>query len=316
MIKNIVYIITTLLIPIGFLFRLFDISGGILFMSLGFFGFFVYYTIKVIKNFKSVISRTILLLQIMVVLMSFSLFTKYLYHIFGDYPSLIIVPAYIFISLIYLIKEKEKDVKLTTISILYLLLTVPLFGLEFHKSPSQYIPKQWYNRYDVSEGILINLPYGFDFSVTEQLSIQAFELRKEKHYFEAIEIYKQARNLEPKNPRLLFDLSEAYARINDLETAITLLDTAILIDDKYAGFYNNRGLLFYKLKKNDKAILDYQKAIELDPSQFTFYSNIALVYYYEGLYEKACLQIEKAEQHGLKIQNYKELKRIKKKYCE
>ncbi len=316
MIKNIVFVITTLLIPTGFLFRLFDIPGGSFFTALGFFGFLVYYTIKAIKNLKSVIPKTILLLQIMIVLMSFSLFTRYLYHIFGDYPSLIIVPIYIFISLIYLIKEKVKDVKLTTVSILYLILTIPLFGFDFHKSPRQYIPKQWYDRYDVSEGIPVSLPYGFDYLETEQLSIQAFELRKQKHYFEAIEIYKQARNLEPENPRLLFDLSEVYTKINDLETAISLLDTAILIDNKYAGFYNNRGLLFYKLKQNDKAILDFQKAIELDSSQFTFYSNLALVYYHEDLYEKACQQIENAEQLGLKIQNYKELKRIKKQYCE
>jgi len=315
-IKNIVFVITTLFIPTGFLFRLFDIPGGSFFMALGFFGLLVYYTIKVIKNIKSVIPRTIILLQIMIVLMSFSLFAKYLYHAFGDYPSLIIVPVYIFISLIYLIKEKLKDVKLTIVSILYLFLIIPLFGFDFHKSPMQYIPKQWYDRYNVFDIILVSTPHGFDYKETEQLSIQASELRKQKQYFESIEIYKQARNLEPENPRLLFDLSEVYARVNDLETAISLLDTAILIDNKYAVFYNNRGLLFYKLKQNDKAILDYLKAIELDSSQFTFYSNLALVYYHEDLYEKACQQIKTAEQLGLKIQNYKELKRIKKKYCE
>ena len=77
-------------------------------MTLGFFGFFVYYIIKTIKNLKKDIPRTIFLLQIMIILMSFSLFTRYLYHIFGDYPSLIIVPFFIFTALIYLIKEKKK----------------------------------------------------------------------------------------------------------------------------------------------------------------------------------------------------------------
>jgi len=316
MIKNIVFVITTLLIPIGFIFRLFDIPGGSFFMALGFFGFFVYYTIKTIKNFKSEIPRTIFLLQIMIVLMSFSLFTRYLYHIFGDYPSLIIVPLFIFTSLIYLIKEKAKVAKLTTVSLLYILLTIPLFGLDFHKSPRHYIPKSLYDRYGDTQGVTVTLPYSFRYSETEQLSIKAFDLRNKRQYFEAILIYKQARNIEPENPRLLFDLSETYARINDLETAITLLDTAIMIDNKYAGFYNNRGLLYYKLKENDKAILDYQKAIELDSTQFTFYSNLALVYYHEDLFDISCQQLEKAESLGLNINDYKELKRIKKRHCE
>ena len=95
-----------------------------------------------------------------------------------------------------------------------------------------------------------------------------------------------------------------------------MLDTAIMIDNKYAGFYNNRGLLYYKLKENDKAILDYQKAIELDSTQFTFYSNLALVYYHEDLFDISCQQLEKAESLGLNINDYKELKRIKKRHCE
>ncbi len=314
--KNLIFVATILLIPLGIVFRIFDIPGGSFFLALGFFGFFVCYTIRIFKNLKRKVSKNIFVLQIMIVLMSFSLFTRYLYHIFGDYPSLIIVPLFIIISLIYLTKEKEKQTKLTVVSLLYLILTIPLFGLDFHKSPRHYIPIALYDRYDVTEGIPITLPYGFDFLETEQLSIQAYELRKQKQYFEAIGIYKQARNLEPKNPRLLFDLSETYARINNLETAITLLDSAIMIDDKYAGFYNNRGLLYYKLKKNDKAINDYQKAIELDSTQFTFYSNLALVYYHEDLFDKSCQQIEKAEQLGLNINKFKVIKRIKRRYCE
>jgi len=314
--KNTVFVATILLIPIGILFRLFDIPGGSFFLALGFFGIFIYYTIRTIKDLKRRISKTIFALQIMVVLMSFSLFTRYLYHIFGDYPSLIIVPFFIFTSLIYLFREKKKQNKLTIVSLLYLLLTIPLFGLDFHKSPRHYFPKSWYDRYGETKGIPVTLPYGFDFIETEQLSIKAFELRKQKQYFEAIVVYKQARNLEPKNPRLFFDLSETYARINDLETAIALLDTAIMIDSTYSAFYNNRGLLYYKLNDNDKAIIDYEKAIELDSTQPAFYANLAMVYYYEDSVGRSCQLIEKAESLGLEINDYKKLKWIKKRYCD
>jgi len=315
-IKNIAFFISALTIPAGFIFRLLDILGWGFLMLFGFSSLFVIYTIKTIKSFIIKVPKSIFLLQIMMVLMSFSLFTRYLYYILGDYPSLVIVPLYIYFALFYIIKEKEKVFKLTFVSILYLLLSLPLIGFDFDKSPRQYIPQQWYNRYDVAEGVPMKIPYGFEFYETEQLSIEAFELRKEKKYLEAIHIYKQARILEPQNPRLLFDLSETYARVNNLETAVALLDTAIIIDNQFAGLYNNRGLLFYKLKQNDKAIHDYQKAIELDSTQVTFYTNLALVYYHEDLFTKACEQIEKAEQLGFKIENKKEIKQIKEKSCK
>jgi len=314
--RNLVFISTILLIPIGIIFRIFDFPIGNILITLGFFGFFTYYIIKTIKSIKAKSFKTTFVLQIMIVLMSFSLFTRYLYHIFGDYPSLIIVPFFIFTSLIYLLKEKDKQIKLTTVTLLYLVLTIPLFGFDFHKSPRQYIPKPWYDRYGDTKGIPVTLPYGFEFIETEQLSIKAFELRKNKKYYDAILVYEQARSLEPKNPRLLFDLSETYAWNNDLETAIALLDTAIIFDSTYPGFYNNRGLLFYKLKENDKAIIDYQKAIKIDSMQSTFYANLALVYYYENLFDMSCQQIKKAESLGLNVNDCKELKRIKRRYCK
>ena len=294
-IKNLVFVAMFFSITLGITFRLFDLTGGISFLALGFFGFFVYYTLKTIIGMKSYIPKTMLIMQIMIILMSFSLFTRYLYHIFGDYPSLIIVPLFILYSLVYLFKEKQKSTKLTTVTLLYLLLTIPLFGFSFLNSPRQYIPKSWYDRYGDIKGVPVTLPYAFDYLETEELFSEAYELKRNKQYFEAIIIYEQAKNLEPKNPMILFDLSESYARINNLETAIALLDTAIMIDNTYAGFYNNRGLLFIKLKEYEKAIIDYQKAIEIDSNHPSFYANLAMAYYYKDLFDLACQQIEKAE---------------------
>jgi len=94
------------------------------------------------------------------------------------------------------------------------------------------------------------------------------------------------------------------------------LDTAIKVDSTYSGFYNNRGLLYYKLKQNDKAVEDYNRAITLDSTQSLFHANLALAYYYMEKFDKACESIFKAEQLGLDITELKELKRIKKNHCK
>ena len=304
------------LVPIGLFFRTQDWVGGNSFFTLGILGLFIFYIAKTIKNFvKKRNDKLNMALQILIVFMSVTFFTKYLYHRFGDYPSLLIVPLFIIISLLYLFLEKSKDIKLTITSILYLLMSIPLFGFDFHKSPRQYIPQEWYNRFTVSSEVPYTLPYEFESKETEELSIKANDLRNSKHYYEAIQVYRQAIKIEPKNPRLFFDISDCYARNNNLESGITALDTAILIDCTNAGFYNNRGLIYYKLNENNKAIMDYQKAIQLDSTQSAFFANIALVYYFEKKFNNACASIQRAERLGFDFTNQAELKRIKMKSC-
>jgi len=305
---SILFLISIGLIPIAMIFRIQHWPGGNSFLTLGLFGLLIYFIAKTIKDLvKKRADKFIIAFQLLTILMSITLFSKYLYHIFWDYPGLIIVPIFIVMSLIYLIKGKLRYSKLTITSITFLILSIPLFGFEFHKSPRQYIPKEWYNRFDIKGSVPVNPPYKFDFKETEQLSVKAFELKKSKHYYDAIVVYRQALQIEPRNPKLLFDISGCYALINKLESAISILDTAILLDNSYAPFYNNRGLIYYKLKENNKALLDYQKAIQLDSRQPSFYANIALVYYYEKDFEKARDALKRAEQLGLDLTTYKYL---------
>jgi len=302
----ILFIISIGLIPIGMIFRIQHWPGGNMFFTLGLLGLLIYFITKTIKDLvkKSGDNFTIAL-QLLTILMSVTLFSRYLDHSFWDYPGLLVVPIFIVMSLVYLFKAKLRYSKLTITSITFLILSIPLFGFEFHKSPRQYIPKEWYNRFDIKGSVPINPPYDFDFKETEQLSVKAFDLEKSKHYYDAITVYRQALRIEPNNPKLLFDISGCYALINELESAISILDTAILLDNSYAPFYNNRGLLLYKLKENNKALMDYQKAIQLDSTQPNFYANIALVYYYEKDFRKASVALKRAKQLGLDLTSYK-----------
>ena len=128
-------------------------------------------------------------------------------------------------------------------------------------------------------------------------------------------ILHEAHSIEPENPWLFFDLSEVYSRTNHLETAIALLDEAIKLDSTIAAFYNNRGLLHYKLKENDQAIADYMKAVQLAPAQPSLYANLALVYYHENRFELACEALENAEKLGFNVKTNKYLRIFKKRFC-
>ena len=171
-------------------------------------------------------------------------------------------------------------------------------------------------KYKSGSPISTTLPYNFRTEKAERLSIMAFDLRKEKKYNEAINLYRQAINKEPDNPRLFFDLSECYTSTNNPEKAISLLDTAIILDSSCAAFYNNRGLIYWHLYKDENAINDYKKAIQLDSSKWYFYSNLSLAYYANKKVLDACKMFKIAKRLGLDItlketdQNLKKIEKI------
>jgi len=314
---NTIFFSAIVTILIGQLMRIKDLPGGTLFFFIGNTIIFLFFLVRTIKELsKKRKEWKIIFLQILLVLMAFTIFSKYLYHGFWDFTGIVIVPIFLGYSIFSLIKIKNSDIKLTVSTILYFILSIPLFGFEFHSSPRRYIPKEWYNRYDVLESQSVSFSHPFQSKNAKQLFLDAFALTRSEQYFEAIKIFQRAQKLEPNNPQLLFELSNSYARVNKLERAIALLDSAIMIDDSVAALYNNRGLLYYKLKENKKAINDYQRAIRLDSTLHIIYSNLALVYYYEKMFDNACQSIEKAETLGLKVDKYIKLKRIKRKYCK
>ena len=314
--KNILFILTIFFIPIGILLKLYDIVGGNILLTLGFLGLLIFYVNETISAFQHKVSKKIIVLNILLILMSFCLFTKYLYNIFGDYPTLIILPVFIISALVYLITEREKQTKLTIVTLLYLILTIPLFGFEFNESPRRYIPQSWYDRYGKPKSYVKPIPFDFKLRETKELNEKGNKLKKQGLYNEAIKVYQEGRKLEPKNVSLLFELSEAYANVNELETAIALIDTAISINPNYPEFYNNRGLLYYKIKKDKEAIKNYKQGIKLDSTQWSFYANLAMVYYYQDSFKTACENIEKAESLGLEITDFDLLREIKNEYCE
>lgn len=303
------------IIPVGIILRINDINAGNNLFGYGLIGIFIYFIASIIKRVKrNEYKKFDLFIRLLIVTITPIIFAKYLHHPFGDYLGLIIIPTFLISTLIYLLSKSSQDLKTSLTSMLICILIIPLFDIDFNNDPRNYIPLNWYNRYNVNKSHEIDLSYHFNYKETETLSQKAFEAQRQKDYFKSIYLFKKAISIELDNPALHFGISENYAYTNELELAKNELDTAINLDDKNPIFYNNRGLLYYKLKENGNAIIDLKKAIELDSTQYFYYCNLALFFNATSEYEEACKMIDKAEALGANIDEYKLLKRIRNKY--
>ena len=76
--------------------------------------------------------------------------------------------------------------------------------------------------------------------------------------------------------------------------ALNAYDKAIEINPNDASAYNNRGLVYDNLDKNDMAIADYKKAIELNPNYGDAFNNLGKTYGRHGDYQRAVLYYDRA----------------------
>jgi tetratricopeptide (TPR) repeat protein len=167
-------------------------------------------------------------------------------------------------------------------------------------------------KFDDTTSVTVAIPFEYKNSEAEALSYKAMSLRQEGDYESAIRLFREALALDPNNPRIYFDLSDCYSRMDDLWKGVMLLDSAIAIDSSFAGFYANRGLIYYKLHYPKNAIDDLQSAIRIDPQLWTSHANIALVYFSDGNLEAACQSLRTAKTLGLDVTepNQDELREI------
>jgi Flp pilus assembly protein TadD len=71
--------------------------------------------------------------------------------------------------------------------------------------------------------------------------------------------------------------------------ALNAYNKAIELNPNDASAYNNRGLAYDNLDKDDLAIADHKKAIELNPKYVDAFNNLAKTYGRRGYYKQAIL---------------------------
>lgn len=311
-VNNILFSIPMILIIVGQLIRTLEVNYGLVFFFTGLVGL----TIYILRSLLRFSSKTELFLILSLLFMIITVFSKYYYYRFWDYPAFVSLPLFITALKLYWSKVQTQSAKLKILSIFLLILSIPILGFpNFHKSPRHIIPKEWYNTFDVDKPVTVNLPWLIKSEKALELSKKAFDFKNSKNYSQSIAYFLKCIEIE-KNPRFYFDISLCYAYSNDLENAISYMDTTIMMDQTVAASYNNRGLYYYKLKENHLAIHDFSQALKLDSSVSATKVNLSLAYYYNEQYFDACKQIAELKEEGYNLNNNHELQRINRRWCE
>jgi len=81
---------------------------------------------------------------------------------------------------------------------------------------------------------------------------------------------------------------------NRWSEALNAYDKAIELNPDNASAYNNRGLAYDHLDKNDPAIADYKKAIELNPKYGDAFNNLGKTFSKLENYQRAILYYDRA----------------------
>ncbi len=103
------------------------------------------------------------------------------------------------------------------------------------------------------------------------------------------------------DPEIWNYIGLAYSNLGDFEKALTALEQALAIDDRFAFSYRNLGNIlltqFQKTRNHEsleKSIQNYQKAVELEPDYGAAYNSLGVALKETGRIDEAILNWEKA----------------------
>jgi tetratricopeptide (TPR) repeat protein len=116
----------------------------------------------------------------------------------------------------------------------------------------------------------------------------------QKNYDKAIEFFKKASELDPKNATAKPGLSEAYVGKGRLlldgsqpDTAVYFFEEAAKANPNNAAAYAGLGECYDAAGNNDKAQAGFEKALALDPNLTELFTPLGIIYYQKGEIAKA-----------------------------
>ncbi|MCS6822276.1 MAG: tetratricopeptide repeat protein [Microscillaceae bacterium] len=174
-------------------------------------------------------------------------------------------------------------------------------------------------------GIIFSLIYYSNLqaqSAAEQWLKLAAKMYHERKFTEAIVYYEKIIKTQPLPEASL--LAKAYHNLgstkltyyqeigeqNYLEV-LEYFEKAIQFAPQEADNYYSRGLVYWLLQQDNKALADLEKALELKPNFSTVHILRGKIYWKQGLQEEACAEWENAAYKG-NLKAYDQLKQ----YCQ
>jgi len=117
-------------------------------------------------------------------------------------------------------------------------------------------------------------------------------------YEKALEDYRRALDLEPRNIDAFLGIAGAYDKLDMPEKAVEAFNRAINLDPAYYWPYQLQGVFFYYRGRYPEAAEQFQRVIERAPGMFKPYSNLGATLMDLGKYDEA----EQALMQSLKLQ--------------
>lgn len=129
----------------------------------------------------------------------------------------------------------------------------------------------------------------------QELVNQGSALAAQEKYDEAMELYKKALELEPKNARAPFNMGKIYIKQKlDYSTAKTYFEQALNGDPKFVEAWNMHGLCCKRLDNWKGAETSFKQALTLDPNYYDALCNLGYFYFNTSRYKEAREYLDRA----------------------
>jgi tetratricopeptide (TPR) repeat protein len=127
----------------------------------------------------------------------------------------------------------------------------------------------------------------------------------EKSYYEAIECFEKALQLNPNYAEAFMDMAWSYYKLQDYGTAEEKIDIALKINPNLPDAYNIKGKIFFDMFKYYDAIKCYKNALQIDSDNSNAYWNMGdaleMIGDEKGADEARAKAIEIDRAHGLEV---------------
>ena len=111
--------------------------------------------------------------------------------------------------------------------------------------------------------------------------------RSQGNFYDAIELFTKAIQINPKSFKAFFNRAFTYDKIGFYNQAISDYTSTINLKPNHSFCFYNRGITYNKLGEYLKSINDFSRAIELDPNKPEFYFNRACLFKNTKQYKNA-----------------------------
>jgi len=138
-------------------------------------------------------------------------------------------------------------------------------------------------------------------------------------YEKALEDYRRARDLEPRNVDALLGIASVYDKVDMPDKAIEAYNGAIELDPAYFWPYEVQGVFFYNRGRYSEAAEQFRRVIERAPGIVNAYSNLGATLMDRGEYEEAekvLMQALKLRETALALNNLGAIRAYQKRDAE